>query len=262
MAELLTLTAANLAELRADRGVARAVDLAAATRPTGTCAADPEACLRWALSVADLPELLTVKPTGQLTLQADGDGPYVFVGHPTTFDTMFPLSPYYPELQQFIAVGAFDQSLAADPDVVFVFQHDGLPLSHTHADDADSRLTLGVDDVGLTFEARVPRGDQYGSDIAGRVGRGVLREMSISVIVMDYEWMPPDYLTRKMTRLDIHRGDVSVVRFGLNPVTDVRVQASQPAPEVGSAALPADATTLTLPETWANTIAELELLEA
>ena len=276
LTEGLRLTAKTLGALRAEYGVERAASLAD-VEPAAEVS-DEERGLRRALAIADHPDLATFRAAGSLTLAAgDGSEPLRFTGHPTTFGTLFAISPYWPELQQFIDPAAFDGSLADDPSVVFLFDHAGLPMSHTKATDAACLLSLGTDDEGLTFDARAPRSDAYAMDIAARVAAGVLTEMSISVLIVNYEWMPPLYLIRKLTELDIDRGDVSVVRYGLNPVTDVAVKYSadvaegsdeSPETRVDLSCLEASAesddppTTLTLPDGWPTNLAELELLEA
>jgi HK97 family phage prohead protease len=114
-----------------------------------------------------------------------------------------------------IARGAFAKTLNENPDVVFLVNHDGLPMART----LSGTLELEEDKTGL--RAVAPALDPEDRDvqwIAPKMARGDLDEMSFAFRVSRQEWNE-DYTDRRITEVNMSRGDVSIVRYGANPAT-------------------------------------------
>lgn len=129
-----------------------------------------------------------------------------------------------------IAEGAFDESLKAGPIVDFLYEHDGLPMSSTHADE-DVRLGLELKGKKLKYSASLDPEQADAALIHQKVGKGLLREASFSAAILDGDFAERDgEEVFVMTRGELDRGDISVVRNGANPNTTAQATAG---PEPG-----------------------------
>lgn len=120
-----------------------------------------------------------------------------------------------------IARGAFKKTLSENPDVVFLVNHEGLPLARTRS----GTMRLEEDNTGLRVEADLDPEDRDVQWILPKMERGDLTEMSFAFRVIRQEW-DEDYVDRRITEVALDRGDVSVVRFGANPHTSGDVERS------------------------------------
>ena len=121
--------------------------------------------------------------------------------------------------------GAFDATLAEDPDVVFLFDHDGMPLARTKS----GTLELEADKVGLAVRATLDVGNPQVQALRSGVERGDIDEMSFGFRVTEQTWtahedFPDDEMShRSVSAVNIHRGDVSAVTYGASPSTDIDI---------------------------------------
>jgi HK97 family phage prohead protease len=113
-----------------------------------------------------------------------------------------------------LARNAFDQTLRADPDVQLLLNHEGLPLARTKS----GTLKLDVDAHGLRILARLDPTDPDVQGLAPKMRRGDIDEMSFAFRVKDQVW-DDNYTNRTITEVSLHKGDVSVVNYGMNPGT-------------------------------------------
>ena len=67
--------------------------------------------------------------------------------------------------------GAFSETLATNPDVSLMVNHEGLPLARTGA---PATLTLTEDTDGLRFVARCDRSDPDVRSVVGKIKRGLM----------------------------------------------------------------------------------------
>ncbi|MGW4476800.1 HK97 family phage prohead protease, partial [Nonomuraea sp. NPDC004354] len=65
------------------------------------------------------------------------------------------------------------------------------------------------------------------SYILPKLRSGLIDEMSFAFRIDSGQWSP-DYTEYRITRYDIHRGDVAIVGWGANPFTDAGVRAARP----------------------------------
>lgn len=109
---------------------------------------------------------------------------------------------------------SMDRTLESNPDLMLLVNHEGLPLARTKS----GTLTLRTDKHGLLMRAPLDPSDPDVQQIAPKMKRGDLDEMSFSFRVKDQVWNH-DYTHRDITELSLQKGDVSVVNYGMNPNT-------------------------------------------
>lgn len=101
-----------------------------------------------------------------------------------------------------IAKGAFTDAIGRD-DVVFVINHEGLPLARTRS----GTLKLEQDDKGLRMETTLDPDDPDVKSIVGKMKRGDLDKMSFAFMPEIQEWDdtqdPPLRTIRKASLYDV-----------------------------------------------------------
>ena len=124
-----------------------------------------------------------------------------------------------------VATGAFDETLADSPDVVFLANHDGLPMARTKS----GTLELKAEKRGLGMVASLDPRDTEASNLMVKIQRGDVSEMSFGFRVTGQTWEAhPKYKDdsqslRTITSVNLNRGDVSAVTYGANPATSIDV---------------------------------------
>jgi HK97 family phage prohead protease len=116
--------------------------------------------------------------------------------------------------------GAFKRTLAEKPDVVYLANHEGMPLARTTTDS----LTLEEDWRGLQYDADLQDHDPDVIQLRPKLERGDMNESSFAFRVREQEW-DADYRKRDLLDLGLHKGDVSVVNFGANDSTTAGIRA-------------------------------------
>lgn len=134
-------------------------------------------------------------------IRADSDGVKVS-GYAAVFNQETDIGGMFREV---IEPGAFTKAIDRD-DVVFLINHDGLPLARTRS----GTLTLAEDDHGLKIETTLDPDDPDVKSIVGKMKRGDLDKMSFAFRSEMEIW---DETTEPPTRtiLEARLYDVSVV---------------------------------------------------
>lgn len=139
-----------------------------------------------------------------------------FEGYAATFEQPFDMwdlwgDPYLETL----AAGACNRTLSNQCDTQFLVGHDesGLPMARTRS----GTMTLSADSTGLltvapALDGRNPQVQQ----LASAMERGDVDEMSIGFIATAQQWSP-DWVERRITEINLNRGDVSIVCWAANP---------------------------------------------
>ena len=114
---------------------------------------------------------------------------------------------------------AMDRTLAENPDLMLLVNHEGLPLARTKS----GNLFLSTDSRGLKMRALLDPNDPDVQRIAPKMQstearKPLLDEMSFSFRVKDQQWND-SFSHRMITELSLQKGDVSVVNYGMNPNT-------------------------------------------
>ncbi len=113
-----------------------------------------------------------------------------------------------------LAQTAFDETLAAKPDVQLLINHTGTPLART----TSGTLKLTRDSHGLRVWASLDESDPDVQALVPKMRRGDMDEMSFAFRVNDQSWNT-SYSHRTINSLSLEKGDVSVVNYGMNPAT-------------------------------------------
>lgn len=122
---------------------------------------------------------------------------------------------------------AFDETLAADPDVAFLLNHRGMTMARTRAKEGSDRtLTLRMVNEGLEADAWLNPKRQDVADLITAIDDGNIDQMSFA-FMLEEGWWSEDFSTFKITKLDIDRGDVSAVNYGANPYTSIAARSRE-----------------------------------
>ncbi|MYV64443.1 phage prohead protease [Streptomyces sp. SID2131] len=140
-----------------------------------------------------------------------------FRGHASVYEQGYEMWDYYGPYTEIVSAGAATDTLArAGLDVPLVLGHDQL---RRMARTTTGTLFLAEDATGLSVHA--PALDPEDHDvayIAPKLRAGLIDEMSFAFRIEAGQWSP-DYTEYRITRFDIHRGDVAIVGYGANPHT-------------------------------------------
>ena len=120
-----------------------------------------------------------------------------------------------------VSASAFDDTLRANPDVVFLENHTGRAMARTSA----GTLTLSADEHGLRSEAMLNPTRTDVADLVAAIDDGAVTEMSFAFRITDGAWSP-DYTEYRINAVDLDRGDVSAVTYGANPHTSIEARAA------------------------------------
>lgn len=162
-------------------------------------------------------------PRAQFEFRARPDGTggttYSFHGYAATFESPFEMWDMWGDQYfEVLAAGACNRTLANQCDTQFLIGHDNtsIPLARTKS----GTMTLSADPSGL--EVVVPSLDGRSpivQSLASAMERGDMDEMSIGFIAVQQQWSP-NYDERRITEINLNRGDVSVVCWAANPAAN------------------------------------------
>lgn len=164
-------------------------------------------------------------------LRADpDDGMIHFSGYASVTESPYDMGWY----NETIARDAFKKTLAAKPDVVLNLGHgtngSGLPIARTTAGNLQLHEIKGPSDAR---DADIPWEGKTGLHVKGQLdpldpdvqllktkynNKNLDGQMSFAFRAERQEWND-DYTERRITEANIHRGDVSIVTQGANPIT-------------------------------------------
>ncbi|MFK0155380.1 HK97 family phage prohead protease [Streptomyces sp. NPDC090493] len=164
---------------------------------------------------------------------SDG-GTLEFSGLASATETGYEMWDWYGPYTEIVSAGAFTDTLArADLDVPLVLGHDQL---RRIARTTTGTLQLVEADPGLTVAAQLDPADVDVAYIAPKLRSGLVDEMSFAFRIEAGQWSP-DYEEYRITRVDIHRGDVAIVGYGANPYTGAGMRQPAAAPSSRARAL-------------------------
>lgn len=153
-----------------------------------------------------------------------------FEGHASVTEKPYEMYDWYGPYTEVISAGAFDASLKrTDLDVPLVLNHDQMRRIASTTSTV-SPLSLTIDDVGLFVQAlSLDAADHDVSYILPKLRAGLIKEMSFAFRIDAGVWSP-DYSEYRIDKVDIHKGDVAIVGYGANPLTDAGVREEPKAP--------------------------------
>lgn len=155
----------------------------------------------------------------QADVRSDGDGVLV-EGYAAVFDQETDIGGMFREK---IQRGAFTDAIGRD-DVVFLINHDGLPLARTRS----GTLELSQDDHGLKVSTRLDPSDPDVARIVGKMKRGDLDKMSFAFWPTRQKWDESgDIPVRTVVEASLH--DVSIVTTPAYDGTDIGLRSLEAA---------------------------------
>lgn len=143
----------------------------------------------------------------------DAGDALTFTGEASVVEHPYTVHDMFGEFTETVRDGAFDKTLSENPDVVFLVNHEGLPLART----TSGTLRLSTS-PNLKIGASLEPSDPDVQRIDPKIRRGDLNEMSFAFRVTRQSWNE-DYTERDILEVNLHRGDVSVVTYGASPTT-------------------------------------------
>lgn len=169
--------------------------------------------------MADSLETRTVQ--AEVEVREDGDSATI-VGHAATFNQPYRVG-YFTER---LASDAFKRTLANNPDVRLLINHDGVPIGRTKS----GTLTLDTDDRGLTVSAPLDMANPRVQEVTSALKRGDIDQMSFAFRVpsggdtWDYSGDSP---LRTVREASLSGGDVSIVTYPANENASVALRAAE-----------------------------------
>lgn len=156
-------------------------------------------------------------------------------GYASAYEQPYRMWDYYGEYTEVVTAGAGATSLAAGPDVKFLFNHRDMPMArHFPGEDqteTEGRLLLSEDDHGLVSVAYPLMTLTMSQQVVAGIEAGLIDEMSYAFTITRGTWSA-DYTEYRIHEYDIHRGDTSAVTYGANPYTEISVQREADEPTV------------------------------
>jgi len=149
-------------------------------------------------------------------------------GVASVYDVRYEMWDMFGPYEEIVDAHAGDETLASDPDVSYLVNHKGLTMARTVNPMPGKLPTLLLANVdvpeyattGLGNDAYVNPKRHDIADLVTAVDDGLITEMSFAFMIEE-GWWSDDWMTYKITKFDIHRGDVSAVNYGANPYTSV-----------------------------------------
>lgn len=156
-------------------------------------------------------------------IDRDGKKFYQVDGYASTVNQTYQMYDFFGPFDEKIDGGAFDKTLAADPDVAFLLNHRGMTMARTKI---SKTLELSVDELGLLSRAFLNPERQDVRDMVLAIDDRDIDQMSFAFRIVRGQWSP-DYTEYSILEVDLDRGDVSAVNYGANPFTSISARAKQ-----------------------------------
>jgi len=144
-----------------------------------------------------------VRPAKKIEVRSQDDGMVRVSGYAAVFGEETNIAGMFTEV---IEAGAFKNAISRQDDVVFLVNHDGLPLARTRS----NTLRLTEDERGLYIETDLDPSDPDVRAILPKMRRGDLDKMSFAFMPTRQMWDDRGGLPKRIVQ-DVELFDVSVV---------------------------------------------------
>lgn len=159
-----------------------------------------------------------IRTSPPVEVRAEENGTVKVSGYAAVFNQETEIGDYFREV---IEPGAFSEAIGRD-DVVFLINHQGLPLARTRS----GTLTIREDDKGLYIESELDADDPDVKSIVPKMKRGDLDKMSFAFIPEVQEWDDSeDTPLRTIKKASLR--DVSIVTNPAYEGTDIGLRCLQ-----------------------------------
>jgi HK97 family phage prohead protease len=147
---------------------------------------------------------------------------YQVEGYASAVEQAYEMYDMFGPYTEVVAAGAFDATLAAAPQVVYRFNHCGMPMASTQ----NGRLELWADSTGLGDRAWLNPKRADVQDLIHAMDDQDVTEQSFMFTITSGQWSP-DYTEYRINAVDLDRGDVGPVTYGANPYTSVAARSGE-----------------------------------
>jgi phage head maturation protease len=155
-------------------------------------------------------------------VERDGQDFYLLEGYASMTEKTYEMWDFFGPYDETVAKDAFDETLAADPMVVYRFNHSGTPMASTR----NKRLELWADSMGLGDRAWLnPQRDDV-QLLAHAVDDQDVTEQSFMFEIVEGSWND-DMTEFAIGKVNLDRGDVGPVTYGANPHTIVATRSGE-----------------------------------
>jgi phage head maturation protease len=152
----------------------------------------------------------------------DGQEFYLVEGYASMAERSYEMWDFFGPYEEIVSKSAFDRTLAADPMVVYRFNHGGTSMANTR----NGRLELWADSLGLGDRAWInPKRDDV-QLLMHAIEDQDVSEQSFMFMITEGSWNE-DFTEFRINEVDLDRGDVGPVTFGANPHTLVAARAGE-----------------------------------
>lgn len=155
-------------------------------------------------------------------VERDGQQWYEVEGYASAFEQPYEMYDMFGPYNEIVSVGSANATLAANPEVVYRFNHAGTPMAGTR----NGRLQLWADSTGLGDRAWLNPKRADAKLLIQAIEDDDVREQSFMFRITDGQWSP-DYTEYRINAFDLDRGDVGPVTYGANPHTSVSARAGE-----------------------------------
>jgi HK97 family phage prohead protease len=153
-------------------------------------------------------------------VEKDGQEFYLVEGYASMTDRAYEMWDFFGPYDEVVSKSAFDVTLAADPMVIFRFNHGGTSMANTR----NGRLELWADSLGLGDRAWINPKRADVTELITALDDKDVTEQSFMFRITDGEWND-DFDTFTIHEVDLDRGDVGPVTYGANPQTLIAARA-------------------------------------
>ena len=160
-----------------------------------------------------------MRPTKKIEVRAEHDGGVRVTGYAAVFGEETNIGGMFTEV---IEKGAFRSALDRGDDVVFLINHDGLPLARTRS----GTLKLREDERGLFVDTYLDPNDPDVRSIIPKMRRGDLDKMSFAFIPTRQEWDDSGDMPKRSIQ-DLQLYDVSIVTTPAYDGTEIGLRSLQ-----------------------------------
>lgn len=155
-------------------------------------------------------------------VERDGQLYYQLDGYASVTERGYEMWDMFGPYTEIVSAGAFEKTLAANPDVAFLVNHRGVTMART----VNGSLVLSEDETGLHSLAWLNPKRQDVQDLVIAVEDSNVTEMSFAFTITSGRWSP-DYMEYRIDEADLDRGDVSAVNYGANPHTSIAARSKE-----------------------------------
>lgn len=155
-------------------------------------------------------------------VEKDGQQYYELDGYASVTERGYEMWDMFGAYTEVMSKDAFEETLAATPDVAFLVNHRGVTMART----VNGSLVLSEDGTGLHSRAWLNPKRQDVQDLVIAIEDGNITEMSFAFTITEGRWSP-DYTEYRIDKVDLDRGDVSAVNYGANPHTSIAARSKE-----------------------------------